>query len=281
MPDPTLFGPDEATETGPALEEEAAPFGVPPEADTVAGRALMIGALVERARLEATPDATRLATLDRWVDHYALYAHLGAGGAGLFELELGTWADDDLAAVDWSVEELAMLLWALGRLGFPRLEVRANPTELVALLPIAQNAKTFFSDARLRSGDEIETRLALCDGVLEAVRAEVHARALGADPSLMEGDEALHELLEAARARGFKKVEGKTPAAEAIEALRFTGRVVLSELFHDEGPHLEHRIDSATLVGLDDTALATLLGTLERRVDALAWLVEGEAPAAE
>ena len=62
-----LFGADEPTaHEGAALPADGeAPLTAPPAADVVASRALMVGALLERARLESTRDAARFTALKR------------------------------------------------------------------------------------------------------------------------------------------------------------------------------------------------------------------------
>ena len=51
---------------------------------------------------------------------------------------------------------------------------------------------------------------------------------------------------------------------------------MLTELFASGSPHETHRIDSAALVGLDETTLATWLGIADARSEAMACLLEGD-----
>jgi hypothetical protein len=275
-----LFDPDEKTalEGQPAAQEPDAPLTAPPEADVVAGRALMVGALLERARLESSRDEARFTALKAWVDELGLFGNLGADGVELFEAKLGTWSDEDIESVDWTAEELVLLLWALGKTTVPTLETRADPAALVAKLPLLAPAESFIDEATLRPLDELEVHRALSEALLEAVRAEVYARAIQDDPSALEGDEDLAELLATVAAEGFdrKAAAAKGPANEAIQGLRYWSRSLLTELFASGSPHEAHRIDSAKLVGTEEATLATWLGTAHSRAEAMAWLLEGD-----
>lgn len=280
-----LFDPDEKTATegkpvdaAPAETDPAAPLTAPPEADVVAGRALMVGALLERARLESIRDEARFTTLQAWVDELGLFSNLGPDGVELFEGKLGGWTDEDIESVDWTSEELVMLLWALGKTDLPRLDTRADSAGLVAKLPLLGPAEAFIDDATLRPIDELEVHRALCEALLEAIRSEVYARSILEDPASLEPDEDLEELLSSVAAEGFdRKAAAATGAAnEAVQGLRYWSRTLLSELFASGSPHEAHRIDSAQLVGLDEATLATWLGVAHSRTEAMAWLLEGD-----
>lgn len=291
-----LFDPDEKTategkpvEAAPAETDAAAPLTAPPEPDVVAGRALMVGALLERARLESTPKGpgadgvggeaeARFTALQAWVDELGLFSNLGPDGVELFEGKLGSWSDEDIESVDWTSEELVMLLWALGKTDLPRLDTRADSAGLVAKLPLLGPAEPFIDDATLRPLDELEVHRALCEALLEAIRSEVYARSILEDPASLEPDEDLEELLSSVAAEGFdRKAAAATSAAnEAVQGLRYWSRTLLSELFASGSPHEAHRIDSAQLVGLDEATLATWLGVAHSRTEAMAWLLEGD-----
>ena len=275
-----LFDADEPTaHEGPALPaDDEAPLTAPPEADVVAGRALMVGALLERARLESTRDAARFTTLKTWVDELGLFSNLGPDGVELFEGALGSWSDEDIESVDWTSEELGLLLWALQRAELPTLHDRADSSELVLKLPMLRPADAFIEEATLRPIDELEVHRALCEALLEAIRSEVYARSIQDDPASLEQDDELEELLTTVASEGFdrKAAAAKGPAEEAVQGLRYWSRSLLSELFASGSPHLAHRIDSAQLVGLDEATLATWLGVAHARAEAMAWLLEGD-----
>jgi hypothetical protein len=274
-----LFESDEPTATeGSSLADEQEPVTAPPEADVVAGRALMVGALLERARLESARDEARFTALRAWVDQHGLFGNLGPDGVELFESKLGSWSDEDIDAVDWTGEELVLLLWALQRADFPRLDARVDAAALVGKLPLLGEAKPFLEGAVLRSVDELEVHRALCEALLEAIRSEVYARSIQEDPTSIEGDEDLEELLASVTADGFdrKAASAKGAATEAVQGLRYWSRSLLGELFASGSPHEAHRIDSATLVSLDVATLATWLGVAHSRAEAMAWLLEGD-----
>lgn len=293
-----LFDPDEKTATEgtpvtlpqePGQESESeseseseldgdAPLTAPPEADVVASRALMVGALLDRASLESKRDAARFTALKTWVDELGLFGNLGADGVELFEAKLGSWSDEDIESVDWTGEELQLLLWALEKAEFPAFDQRADTSKLVATLPLLAVAEPFLEEAALRSIDDLEVHRALCEAMLEAIRSEVYARSLTEDPSSLEMDEDLEELLSSVAAEGFDREAAakKGPANEAVQGLRYWSRSLLTELFASGSPHAAHRIDSAALVGLDEATLATWLGIAHARSEAMAWLLEGD-----
>lgn len=269
--------PEERREESPEAAE-GAPLTAPPEADVVASRALMVGALLERARLESSRDAARFTALKTWVDELGLFSNLGADGLELFEGKLGGWSDEDVEAVDWTGEELQLLLWAIQQTEFPSLQQRADSKALTAKLPLLGDADAFIESATLRPVDELEVHRALCEALLEAIRSEVYARSIQDDPSSLEADEDLEELLESVAADGFdRKAEAaKGPVNEAVQGLRFWSRSLLTELFASGSPHEAHKIDSAKLVSLDEETLATWLGIAHSRSEAMAWLLEGD-----
>jgi hypothetical protein len=268
-----------ATDAKPATETpEDPPLAAPPEADVVAARALMVGALLERAKLESAPSESHFAALRTWVDDQGLFTNLGPDGLQLFESKLGSWSDEDVEAVDWTSEELQLLLWAMQQADYPRVDERADGAKLLKKLPVLGEVDAFLEGATLRSLDELEVHRALAEAVLEAIRAEVYARSVQEDPSSIEGDEDLQELLASVEAEGFdrKAAAEKGAANEAILGLRHWSRSLLTELFGPESPHKAHRIDSAQLVGLDEPTLATWLGIAHSRSEAMAWLLEGD-----
>lgn len=261
---------------GTALQEEV--IGAPPEADVVASRALMIAALAERAALESSKDLTKHTQLTKWVERFGLYGNLGESGAELFDAELGSWTDEDVDTVSWASEELQVLLWALQRAELTGPTTRVEPRELMVTLPLLKDAEAFLEQSVLRSADEIEATHALHEALLEAVRSEVYARSILEDPASLEVDEELEELLGAISERGFDRASAakKGKHHEAVEGLRFWLRTLLEELFGEASPHLAYTLDAAKLVSLDDASLAMVLGTVQARADALAWLIEGD-----
>ncbi|MFZ5439302.1 MAG: DUF4272 domain-containing protein [Myxococcota bacterium] len=257
------------TDTSPDQLEVAAP-----EADAVAARALMVAALLERAKLESSRDAARAEALVKWVEREDLLAHLGDEGEAVFSAAPGSWSDDAAEAVAWTAEELQLLLWALRRAELPTAERAANAGELLADVPVLGDVADFVENAALRPPEEVDALRALYAVLHEAVRAEVYARAIVEDPLSLEGDEAFEELLSTVAAEGFDRAQAAAQgkAHEAIEGLRFWSRSLLGELPAEAGV----KLDAPRLVALQDEVLATLLGVTHARVEALAWLLEGD-----
>lgn len=285
-----LFDPDEATaKEGVAIapetddddfdeRDDSAPVSAPPEADVVAGRALMVAALIERSRLEAKRDAKRAAALSEWVDTHGLFGNLGPEGVDLFDRAAGEWTDDDIDAVDWTAEELRVLLWALNKGELGPASARSDADAMLKSLPVLQPADVFIDTAQLRAPEEIDVQRALAEALLEAVRSEAWARTITEDPQSFEPDEDLEELLQSIEADGFDRAAAaeKGAAHEAVTGLRFWSRSLLRELFASDSPHADQKFDSADLVSWDDAALGTLLGVVHARVEALEWLQEGD-----
>ncbi|MGV3622706.1 MAG: DUF4272 domain-containing protein [Archangium sp.] len=293
-----LFDPDEATATEgmpvrepvtaaevPVTEDDdfddaddSAPISAPPEADVVAGRALMVAALIERARLESSRDAKRAAALSEWVDAHGLFGNLGPEGVDLFDRAPGEWSDDDLDAVDWTAEELRVLLWAINKTDLGPASTRADVNALLGSLPVLEPADEFIDNAVLRDAEEIDVQRALAEALLEAVRSEAWARTITEDPQGFESDADLEELLESIEADGFDRKAAAEQGAvhEAVSGLRFWSRSLLRELFASGSPHEHQKLDSSDLVSWDDATLGTLLGVVHARVEALEWLQEGD-----
>lgn len=293
-----LFDPDEATATegmpvrepatatdAPVTDDDdfddrddSAPIAAPPEADVVAGRALMVAALVERSRLEATRDVARAKALSEWVDVHGLFGNLGPEGVDLFERAPGEWSDDDIDAVDWTTEELRVLLWAIGKTELGPASARADVNALLSQLPVLEPADAFIDSAVLRDAAEIDVQRALAEALLEAVRSEAWARTISEDPQSFEPDADLEELLESIEADGFDRKAAAAQGAvhEAVSGLRFWSRSLLRELFSSGSPHEQQKLDSSDLVSWDDARLGTLLGVVHARVEAFEWLQEGD-----
>lgn len=259
-------------------DSEDAPVAAPPEADVVAGRALMVAALVERSRLESNRDAARAEALTAWVDANGLFSNLGPEGLDLFERALGEWSDDDIDAVDWTGEELRVLLWALNKAELGAPGERADVAKLLSTLPVLKDADAFIDGAALRPTHELDTQRALAEALLEAVRSEAWARTILEDPAGFAPDEDLEELLQSLEADGFDRADAakKGEAHEAIAGLRFWSRSLLKELFSASSPHLHVKLDASDLVSWDDATLGTLLGVVHARVEAFEWLQEGD-----
>ncbi len=251
----------------------------PPGAAVVASRALMVAALMERARLETARDPARFQALSTWVKAHGLFTNLGADGIELFDAPLGTWSEDDVDAVGWTTEELQLLLWALGQVEFPSLEVPADGAALLPKVPLLGEPAAFLAAVTLRPADEVEDKAQLYEALNEALRSEVYARSLKEDPKSLEADEDLEELLRSVAAEGFDRAAAATKGKvnEAVQGLRFWARTLLLELFGEGSPHLAYRLDPTRLLTLADGTLATMLALADARSGGLAWLREGDA----
>lgn len=284
-PKKPLFEPDEVTapvaeaatpSTGPDDEVEA--VGAQPEADVVASRALMVGVMLERARLEATGDVAPLARLRHLVEQHGLLGNLGPEGLALFEAEAGAWSPDDREAVRWTAEELHLLLWALGLVMSPRLDARADAEALLAKLPLGGDVAAFLDGASLRPLEQLEIQRELWDVVQQAVETEIYARSVLADPTQLEDDAELEEFLQAMEAEGFDRraAASQGRVKEAALGLRHEVRLLLEALFGEGSPHRAQRLAPERLFGMEEAALATLYGLAHTRAGASTWLVEGD-----
>ena len=246
----------------------------PPSSNAVAGRALMVAALMERARLETANSPSRAEALSQWVAAHALTQHLGAQGRELFDAPLGSWTEEDLEAVGWTTEELQLLLWALARVDFPALEVPADGPALLVKVPLLGDGKSFIERAHALDPEALEEKRALYEVLNEAIRSEVYARSLQEDPAALEDDEDLEHLLRSVAAEGFDRaaVAAQGKVHEAVGGLRFWARTLLDEFAAPE-------LDAKKLVAFDDAALANVLGLANARAEGLAWLLEGDEDA--
>jgi hypothetical protein len=286
-PKKPLFEPDEVTapvaEATPAAGVDDAEaldeVGTPPEPDVVASRALMVGVMLERARLEATGDVAPLARLRHLVERHGLLSNLGAEGLALFEAEAGAWSADDTEAVRWTAEELHLLLWALGLVVTPTLDARADADALLLKLPLAGDVDAFLDGATLRPLEQLEIQRELWEVLLQAVETEIYARSVLADPTQLDDDAELEEFLRAMEAEGFDR---RAAAAlgrpkEAALGLRHEVRLLLGALFGEGSPHRAQQLDADRLVAMEEEELATFYGLAHTRAGACAWLVEGDA----
>jgi hypothetical protein len=255
--------------------------GAPPEADTVALRALAAAGLLRRLALErskAPPEAH--APLRMWLEENGLLSNFGAEGFELFDAEPGSWSEEDLETVGWGAEELAVLAWALGAAEPPPLGKRADPAPLLAAFPSEGPAEPFSLAAKVKPVDALETQQALYSTLAMAARTEVWARAIADEPKLAEGDEDLEAFLEAAEVEGFplaKLTEEKGVAGAAIECLRSISQKLVEEIFGAGSPHKAVAFSPGALATMDEETLGTFLATTQLREQALAWLTEGDA----
>jgi HEAT repeat protein len=273
-----------------ADEEEEWLEPLAPEAEAVAQRALVVGALLRRLALEERlargkdPAAKEeVLRLQQWMEEEGLFATMGITGLALFEAEPGTWSEEDRQGVVWSAEELQLLLWSLKQGKLPPLETRVDVTPLLERLPLLKDPQPFLETAERRPMEEVEAQRSRWEAMLDCARYESFARGIQADPELAEGDPELDGLLDSAEAEGFDRgtleiKHGK--ARTAVEGLRFWMRFVVTQLQKDgllTGKPGEGLIfQGKKLAELDEAALASLLGLAHSRSQILAWLTEGD-----
>lgn len=261
-------------------DEWSQPGSAPPEADSVALRALAVAALLRRLALEqrGAPPA-EVEALGRWVEDTGLFAAFEPSGFDLFDAPPGTWDDDARLAVAWAAEELRLLGWALGLAEAPALFGRADAAPLLAELPASGAVEPFSLASALRPAEEIGALHGLYEALANAARLEAWAREVAADPQAAAEDEELEELLLAMASAGFERdrlAKERGVQAAAVEALRVHARQLLSDLFADQSPFTKVAFAPGKLAALDDPALAEFLATCQLRAEALAWLTEGD-----
>lgn len=251
------------------------PPGAPPEAEAVASRALAVAALVQRGFHEARPNnASDVRQLQSWVDAFGLFAGFGAGAIELFDAKHGAWTQEDRVAVAWVAEELRLLLWALKlEPALPSTFERSDAKALVQRVPLLEPPQAFVAKAAVRDLDELEVMRAFYEVLFEAARAELWARAILEEPSLVEaGDEELVALLEVIATDDV----GPMNADTAVATLRTFSRTLLTELFAPGSPHAALAFDPGALEAMNDVALANAFAIARTRSGALEWLTEGE-----
>ncbi len=267
----------------------------PPEADAVAWRALVVGALLRRLELEERlargkdgAAEEEIQRLQQWVDEEGLFTPLSFTGPELFEAGPGAWSEEERQAVGWSAEELHLLLWALKQTRLPPMEARVEVAPLLACLPLLKDPQPFLESAERRSLEEVEAQMGRWQVLLDCARHESFARGIQAEPELAQGAPELEALLESAEAEGFERgaleaQRGKVRAA--VEGLRFWTRFLVTQLQQQgllpgkAGEGL--MFQGQRLAEMDEATLATLLGLAYGRCQALTWLLEGEPAAPE
>lgn len=285
--------PDEADllegEETPAEDDEGWVESVPPEAELVAQRALVLGGLLKRLGLEERlakgkdPAAKEeILRLQKWMDEEGLFSTLGVTGMELLEAEPGSWSPEDRQSVAWSAEELQFLLWAMKQGKLPPVEARVEPAPLLERLPLLKDPQPFLESAERRPLEEVQAQRDRWETLLECARYESFARGIAADPSIAEGDPDLEVLLESAEEVGFDRKgitasQGKTQAM--VEGLRHWAHHLIADL-QKEGLLPGTPGEGLVFQGkrprdMDETTLAALLAMAYGRFQALEWLAAG------
>ncbi len=141
--------------------------GQPPTQDEAAFRAVCLGALVERSRLdrvsEALPEPVRAAIYPRtivrlndWIEASGLREWQSSVECELFRRKPGSWTTQELINAHWRGEALSMLLWALGVLeAVPPYDVHFNEAEVLRLVGVYGPVNHFIARAAMRPAVEI------------------------------------------------------------------------------------------------------------------------------
>jgi HEAT repeat protein len=269
-------------------DEESWTEQVPPEAEAVAQRALVLGGLLRRLSLEermgrgkdpaAKEESLRL---QKWMDEEGLFSTLGVADIELLEAAPGAWSPEHRQSVSWSAEELQWLLWALKQGKLPPVDARVEAAPLLEHLPLLKDPQPFLESADRRPLEEIEAQRDRWELILECAGYESFARGIAADPTIAEGDPDLAMLLESAEEVGFDRKavaqQGKTQVA--VEGLRYWSRHVISD-FQEQGllpgkPGEGLLFQGKHLHEMDENALTTLLSLAHGRFQSLEWLTSG------
>lgn len=134
------------------------------DARAVAYRALCMGALLKRGKLEflvqeqPTPlDVEYHQQLNHWLVAENILSHLSETEQYLLAKPLGTWSERTLIMVGWRTEALGTMLWALNRLDdLPAYDTQFEIDTILAPLDIFQPTIDFIWLATLRADYDLQ-----------------------------------------------------------------------------------------------------------------------------
>lgn len=131
-----------------------------PSATRVAGRALLLTAVVCRSTIEADAGSADAEALHRgvldWVGALGLMADAAEAELALLRAPLGTLSEGQASDGAGRSESLAVLAWALGRCEMPAYDVQADPFAIASALGFRHpRARTALADPRLRAPAEL------------------------------------------------------------------------------------------------------------------------------
>jgi hypothetical protein len=131
-----------------------------PTAARVAGRALVLTAVVCRSTIEADAGSGDAEALQRgvldWVGELDLTADAEESELALLRAPLGTLSERQASDGAGRSESLVVLAWALGRCEMPAYDVQADPFAIASALGFRYpRAKTVLADPQLRSLPEL------------------------------------------------------------------------------------------------------------------------------
>ena len=133
----------------------------PPDALTVARRALILSAVVCRSHLETAKDKEyRQQTAEyihEWFDELDLWPHVEANEETIIRAEFGHLSRQLRSEGTWYVEGLAILAWALGRMEFPPHEDKVDPIVVTDALDfLSPDSGEFLASAALRPRKQLD-----------------------------------------------------------------------------------------------------------------------------
>lgn len=269
------------------LEEEA--LQEPPEPEQVALRALALGAMLERARLEGELSARALEPADAKQACTGLRAWVEAEGVDVvlspLELELldavpGDWLEEDRELARLSADALATLLWAVGKLPSLPPGEPASADALLEELPLMARAEDFIASVGPREGEELERQRELYETLLWRCEQESTARLIARGEEV-ESEIDVEDLLDELVKDGFEAKAIRAKGGEAAvraEALRFLGKKAAEKLAEEGLLAPVHgdfgfRGKALTAVSEEDLQAATALAHERQR--ALNWVLCG------
>lgn len=133
----------------------------PPTAQQVARRALILAALSCRGFIETGAGNSEaeelLLRIRNWLQSTGLCEHLEPEETQVIDANLGELEAPQAHRIQWAVEGLSVLAWAVGDSGFPSHDQQVDPyaiTDSVGLL--SAEAPEFIASAQLRTANELK-----------------------------------------------------------------------------------------------------------------------------
>jgi hypothetical protein len=139
-----------------------------PPAGQVVARGLVLASVVYRAFIDTIADRQQalqlLQMLQAWLRDMGLMDEVEPGERAFIETPVGDLFEQAAVTASWRSEGLVVLVWALGRGGWPVHDVLVDPSEVVSALGFfdAQAAHALIRDAQLRSLEELRWAADLC-----------------------------------------------------------------------------------------------------------------------
>ncbi len=139
----------------------------PPSPDSVALRALCLGALIMRAEFEILfqnniePDTTEsirnmASDLDTYLSEEELVNYQSRKEKKLFSKPLGSWSESDLIYASQKTESLGVLLWSLSFFeDMPAYDIEFNQEDVLKRTGLTNPKKEFLDKIQPRSSAEI------------------------------------------------------------------------------------------------------------------------------